>query len=136
MSTWRYRVSVAVMVPLSRQLEFTMSHDNKSRDALNGFPTLRSKAKDDDGIKNKLYDLCQLVLRSNKPKNYWNDPDSADYQQRKDCLNQVVLAAIENGWPHLADMVILEQSYKPEHLQAYARYVATQQQVHIRQDSL
>lgn len=136
MSTWRYRVSVVVMVPPSRQLEFTMAHDHKLRDALNDFPALRSKAEDDAGIKSNLYDLCQLVLRSKKPRDYWNDRDSADYQQRADCLNQVVLTAIENGWLHLADMVILEHSQKPEHLQAYARYVSTQRQIHIRQDSL
>lgn len=135
LSTWRYKSSVALLVPPSRKLEFSMSQANKLADALGMLPDLRSKAVNNQENKETLYNLCQIVLRTPKPKTNHIRPDPADENQRKACINHVVLAALEHGWLHLADKAFVEQRHDKEHVLAYGSYISKNEVSH-RNDSL
>ena len=135
LARWKYKISTVIIVAPSRKLEFEMFHNTKLTDALSAFPKLREDAIGDPAARDKLHDLCLVVIRAAKPKDYWDKPDSAEAKQRKECMHQVVLAAIQYGWLHMADQVFLEQSQSSEHFAMYSNYVARNDTEH-RLDSL
>jgi len=135
MSRFRYKSSVLLLVPPRRTLEFRMSHSNKLAVALSMFDDIGAINSTDEDTLHELEEICQVVLRAAKPKNYWHKPESALAQERRKCLDRVAQASLEHGWLHYLDKVLYEQSHEPAHLQGYAEYVS-KHDVNIREDSL